>query len=344
MVEDVIGTDLLDIQGEKSYHPRTEQLLATARSFLSYKASVVGLVITAIYFIFALVDWVYPAILGIPAATFNNMTTYSPFAIGTISGGINNDGIFRPGLAHGFPYLLGGTIFNFPLLLGMIASLRFDIGYSVLVVFTGAAIGSSVGVIAGYLGRWADELLMRLTDIFFSIPFLILIIAFSLAFTSFFNSSLTAMIVALIIVWWPTYARLSRSLALSTKSLNYVEAATAAGSSKTRNIFYHVFPNVLSPIFVQISLDLGSVILIFATLAFLGVAGSQISNYTFPELGQLISSGSSTFQTTFTGVHLGTPVIWWPIIIPGIFLLIFTVSINLFGDGLRDALDPRLRK
>lgn len=329
MVEEVIGLEQMTTESKK-YRPRLELFTATAKSFISNKAAVVGAVITFIYFAIAIIDTVAPSVFGIPSGEYTNLSYYSHHI-----SPVETFGIFAPGTSHGFKYLLGGTIFNYPLLPAMFASLKFDLGYSVLIVGVGALVGSAIGVTAGYLGRWADEFMMRVTDVFFSVPFLILAIAFS----TIFGHVMLSAVYALLIIWWPIYARLSRSLALSTKSLNYVEAATAAGSSKVRNIFYHVFPNVLSPIFVQISLDLGSIILIFATLSFLGVTNLP---YSFPELGALISDGDN-FVTSFIplpGFHL----IWWPLIIPGVFLLIFTVSINLFGDGLRDALDPKLRK
>lgn len=341
MVEEV-GFEQTGLQAGKRYSPRVEQFTATLKSFLFYKSAVAGLIIVLIYVGITMVDIFDPALFGIPAATYTYINTYAPQYATTQQ---TYPSPFAPGFSHGFIYWFGGTIYNYPLLPAMFASLKFDLGYSFLIVAIGATVGSIVGVTAGYLGRWADELMMRITDIFFSIPFLIIVIAFTVAFTAPLHSSLNAMLLALIIVWWPIYARLTRSLALTTKSLNYVEAATAAGSSRIRNIFYHVFPNVLSPVFVQISLDLGSIILIFATLSFLGVGGFfPNGTYTFPELGGLISNGEVFMLSWSTNKILGTAIIWWPIVIPGIFLLIFTVSINLFGDGLRDALDPKLRK
>jgi peptide/nickel transport system permease protein len=109
-----------------------------------------------------------------------------------------------------------------------------------------------------------------------------------------------------------------------------VEAATASGASTARNVFSHVLPNVLSPVFVQISLDLGTIMQLFAVLFFLGV----ISDPYFPELGNIINLGQAWLSAG----------IWWPVIIPGVFILLFTISINLLGDGLRDVLDPKLRR
>jgi ABC-type dipeptide/oligopeptide/nickel transport systems, permease components len=126
---------------------------------------------------------------------------------------------------------------------------------------------------------------------------------------------------------------LTRSITLSVKSQKFIEASTASGSSRVRNVVVHVIPNVLSPVFVQISLDIGNVILLFATLAFLPLTFLNLNEFT-PELGSMISS-SETYM-------LGPG--WFSAVIPAVFLLIFTISINLFGDGLRDVLDPKLRR
>lgn len=125
---------------------------------------------------------------------------------------------------------------------------------------------------------------------------------------------------------------MTRGLALETKSLKYVEAAKASGASGVKTLFSHIIPNVLSPVYVQISLDLGSVIQIFAGIFFLiGALGSS----SFPlEIGYLLSAG-------LPYLSIG---IWWPVIVPALFLLLFTVSVNLMGDGLRDVLDPKLRR
>ena len=186
--------------------------------------------------------------------------------------------------------------------------------------------GTILGSIAGFKGGYPDEVLMRITDVFYSIPFLIL----ALAFIFLLGRYIEYAVYALIIIWWPIYARLARGQALYIKSMKFVEAATASGASTMRNVFSHVLPNVLSPVFVQISLDLGSIMQLFAVLFFLGV----ISDPYFPELGNIINQGQSWLAVG----------VWWPIVIPGIFILLFTVSVNLLGDGLRDVLDPKLRR
>lgn len=205
-------------------------------------------------------------------------------------------------------------------------AIRIDLMYSTFVVLSGALIGTLIGVYSAYKGGLFDEGLMRLTDITYSIPFLVLVIAVA---TVFGRNDFLTLNVILLVLWWPPYARLVRSQALSVKELRFVEAARAAGASDARIIVRHIIPNTLAPVFVQISLDLGVVTQVFAALAFIGVRPDPF----IPELGNLIVTGYNGF--------IYYP---WMVVIPGVVLLIFTVGVNLLGDGLRDVLDPRLRR
>jgi peptide/nickel transport system permease protein len=136
------------------------------------------------------------------------------------------------------------------------------------------------------------------------------------------------MSLALVLVWWPLYARYTRSTTLSTKEFTFVEAARASGVSRIRIIFRHILPNSLPPVFIQFSLDLGAIMVIFSTLAFIGF----ITNASVPELGYLTSLGLNYVQTA--------P---WAVIFPGVVITIFALAVNLLGDGLRDVIDPRRR-
>ncbi len=302
----------------KKRHPKLEDYSHTLRLLVKNKLALVGMVITIIYFIIAMLDVVYPRYLGVSST--NSLLAFGiPVSVTPVG----------PSFSHGFAGLLGYTemySLQFPLLPISLAAIKFDMGYSLFIVMIGAGIGTLVGAIAGFKGGYIDEILMRVTDVFFSVPFLIL----ALAFIFLLGRYIIMAVYALLIIWWPIYARLARGQALYIKSMKFVEAATASGASSARNIFSHVLPNVLSPIFVQISLDLGTIMQLFAVLFFLGV----ISDPYFPELGNIINQGQN-----WLGAGL-----WWPVIIPGIFILLFTISINLLGDGLRDVLDPKLRR
>ncbi len=338
-------------------HPRLEDWTATLKILLKNKVAMVGMVITAIYFFIALLDWVFPQYLMIPngnplnlsdaLATFHKTAgvvyngiafqvgiPFSPPPYGTPGAKqfIIPPTLNGPTNTPGWWWWLGGTVYNLPIFPLMLAALKWDLYYTLIIVIIGAAIGTIIGTLSGYFGGLLDEFLMRTVDIFFSLPFLVLAIA--IIYT--LGRNIMFVVLALVIVWWPTYARLTRGLALSVKSNKFIEAATASGSSNVRNTFNHVLPNVLAPVFVQISLDLGTIIQIFATLDFLGIPFSK-SIY-LPEIGSMMNWGDSP------ALLFGPVMNWWPILIPGIFLVIFTVAVNLFGDGLRDVLDPKLRR
>lgn len=229
-----------------------------------------------------------------------------------------------------FPF--GTTFEGLDLFNGVIKAARVDLEVSALVVLSGAVIGTFLGSIAGYKGKIVGDVIMRITDVFLSIPFLVLAIAFLVVL----GRTLPIMVAALVVIWWPTYTRIVRGQVLSIRELKYVEASVAAGSSSFRTIMRHVIPNSVYPIFVQISLDFGNVILTLAALFYLGVG---FAGYTTPEWGNLIGLA--------TDLGGGIPAIhqyWWTVAIPGLAILIFVVSLNLLGDGLRDVMDPRLRR
>ena len=300
--------------------PRIEEMMSTFKLFLKNRIALVGFIITLCYAAIAILDWVYPRYLGV-----SNISSMIVFLNGQQPSSATPTG---PTFSHGWWYYLGTTTSLIPLFPSILAALKVDLTYTVAIVLIGALIGVVLGTMSGYFVGLYDDVLMRVTDIFFSIPQIILAIAifFALGF------NVRTVVISLIIVWWPTYARLTRGVGLTIKSQKFIEAATASGSGGFRNVFRHVLPNVLSPVFVQISLDLGSVILIFATLIFLGFNFGNSAYW--PELGNLIYMGEGWLATGQ----------WWAIFVPGIFLLIFTISVNLMGDGLRDVLDPKLRR
>jgi peptide/nickel transport system permease protein len=275
--------------------------------FFSSKTAVVGLVITMIFVVDALIVQFFPQLLGITN-------------VGSLTYNFLNPAPSPPSMTH----LFGTTYPGIDLFTSMIKAIRIDLFYSVLVVAIGATFGSLIGVISAYVGGLMDEIVMRITDVFFSIPYLIL----ALAVGFILGRSLLNMSLALAIVWWPLYARYTRSQTLSTKEFTFVEAAKASGVSKVKIMFKHILPNSLPPVFIQVSLDLGSIMVIFSTLAFIGF----ITNASVPELGYLTSLGLGYVQTA--------P---WAVIFPGVAITLFALAVNLVGDGLRDVIDPRRR-
>jgi peptide/nickel transport system permease protein len=189
--------------------------------------------------------------------------------------------------------------------------------------FIGLAGGTLVGSVAGFYGGWVDDVLMRLAETLYAIPFLILVIAFMAAFGTEIWFAMVGVGVASI----PTFARLIRSRVFSVREEAYVEAAQAAGVPDHRIIFRHVIPNSFAPVLVQATLQIGVAILIVAGLSFLGY-GAQPPT---PSWGQMLSRSRDVMLNSV-----------WMSVWPGIAILLTVMGFNMFGDGLRDALDPRL--
>lgn len=207
----------------------------------------------------------------------------------------------------------------------IILSTRLDVAAMLEIVGAGLAIGVTLGAFSGFLGGKIDEALMRVTDIFFSIPGLILALAVAAAL----GRGLNNLILAIIVVQWPGYTRILRGQVLAEKQRLYVDALRALGIGKVRIILRHIIPNTIYPVIVQCTLDLGGVILTFAGLSFLGFGTSALT----PELGRLITAGQ-------TYIFMAP----WLTAFPGLTILIISLAFNLMGDGIRDVLDPRLRR
>jgi peptide/nickel transport system permease protein len=190
------------------------------------------------------------------------------------------------------------------------------------VLLIACLIGIPLGVAAGYFGGWLDDVIMRITDIFLAFPALLL----ALALASVLPTSLTSVTIAISATWWPWYTRLIRGQAASVAGRPYVASCRALGISRRRIIFRHILPNAITPLIVQISLDVGGVILTASALSFLGLGAQDPT----PDWGLMVSEGQSYFTTN-----------WWVVTFPGLAILITAFAFNLLGDGLRDALDPR---
>jgi peptide/nickel transport system permease protein len=201
--------------------------------------------------------------------------------------------------------------------------LTLQIGFVVTVL--SLVIGVPIGAVAGFLGGKADEVLMRTADVFQSIPPLILALAVAAAL----RPSMTNAMIAIAVAWWPWYSRVVRGQVLALRERTFVEAARCIGVRRRNIIFSHILPNCLSVILVQASLQVGNAILTAAALSFVGV-GAQPP---LPEWGLMLSVGRGFL-----------PEIWWYVTFPGLAIFITVLGFNLLGDGLRDVLDPRLRR
>ncbi|MBO67550.1 MAG: D-ala-D-ala transporter subunit [Acidiferrobacteraceae bacterium] len=193
------------------------------------------------------------------------------------------------------------------------------------IILMAATIGITLGSIAGYFGRRVDDLIMRITDIFLAVPALVL----AIAVTAALGKGITNVMIGISLVWWPGFARLTRSLVISLKEEAFVEAANGIGATHFRILFRHILPNAVSPIIVKMSTDFGFAVLTAAALGFIGL-GAQPPT---PEWGAMINDGRAYF-----------PSEWWVAVFPGLAIFLVVFSWNLLGDGIRDVLDPRSRR
>ncbi len=202
---------------------------------------------------------------------------------------------------------------------------RISITSATYVVVFSFVIGASLGAIAGSVGGWVDEIIMRIADIFLSFPGLLLAVFFA----TLMGPSLRNAQIALVISWWPWYTRYMRGQAIAIKERPFVKAADAIGTSKLKIIFRHIFPNGISPLIIQATMDMGGVILQLASMSFLGL-GAQAPT---PEWGLMINTSKTYFLSA-----------WWYGVFPGVAVFITVLSLNLFGEGLREIMDPKTRK
>lgn len=222
-------------------------------------------------------------------------------------------------------FYLGTDSWGRDLLAMIILAIPVDIENAVIITVGASIFGTLLGALAGYIGGVFDEAILRITDIFLAFPALVL----ALVFAAMLGRSIPTLRLALLLVWWPPYVRLMRGQILSEKGKAYVEALRALGAGHLRILFRHIIPNSIYPILVQATLDFGGVILTFSALMFLGFSPSA----SLPELGNLAADGY--------GHMFDAP---WLIIFPGLTMLLIALAFNLVGDGLRDVLDPRLRR
>lgn len=194
---------------------------------------------------------------------------------------------------------------------------------AVVVAVIAAPVGLLIGTVAGYLGGWVDLVLMRVVDVFLSFPGLIL----ALAFVAALGPSTTNAMIAISLTVWPPIARLARAETLTIRSSDYIAAVRVLGASRLRIVARHVVPMCMPSVIVRITLNMAGIILAAAGLGFLGLGAQPPS----PEWGAMLSGGRQHMLTS-----------WWLATFPGLAIMLVSLAFNLFGDGLRDVLDPRL--
>ncbi len=286
------------------HHSTIRQYRLYAHTFSRNGSAMLGLLIVIAFLLTALLGpWIVP---------------YPEDALGAVHLDIK---LQPPSWEHWFGTdVVGGDVFT-----RVVLGARVSLQISVFVTGVAMLIGVPLGVIAGYTGGLVGQVIMRVTDVFLSVPALILAIAIVGSMGPGFQNA----IIALALVWWPGYVRLVQAKALSLRSAVYVDAARAMGAGNLRIVFVHILPNCASPIIVKASMDMGMAILGVASLGFLGL-GAQPP---FPEWGAMISTGRNYL-----------PDWWWYSFFPGLFIFLTVLGFNLMGDGLRDILDPSGQK
>jgi len=202
---------------------------------------------------------------------------------------------------------------------------RISLMVSLSALAIGGTVGTTLGLISGYFGGWVDHLIMRIVDVFLALPLILM----ALVIVAVFGPSFWTAIGVISVLLWSRYTRQIRAEVLSIKAMDFIARAKVAGASNTRIIIKHVFPNITNTLIVLGTLQVGTVILLEATLSFLG-AGIPRPN---PAWGVMVADGRD---------HIASA--WWIAVIPGIAIMMTVLSMNMMGDWLRDKLDPKLRQ
>ena len=224
----------------------------------------------------------------------------------------------------GSPFLFGSDQYGRDVFSRVIYGGRVSLTVGPIAIVIALVPGVAVGLVAGYYGRWLDALLMRIVDVMLAFPGILL----ALGIVAVLGPSLTSLMIAVGISSIPTYARLTRASVLSARENLYVDAARVVGARDITILLRHILPNVVAPVIVVSTLGVGAAILVAATLSFLGL-GSQPPT---PEWGRMLSEGRQYLRDQ-----------WWIATFPGMAIMLTVLALNVLGDGLRDALDPRLR-
>jgi peptide/nickel transport system permease protein len=220
--------------------------------------------------------------------------------------------------------LLGGDFFGRDVLSRIIYGARISLGVGAASVLASAVAGTLFGLIAGYVGSWPEYLIMRLMDVIFAFPGVLL----AILVVSVVGAGFTSIVIAIATVYTPIFARIVRGSTLGLKRVEFVQAAVSVGVPTHRILLRHILPNVAAPILVQLALGLSGAVILEAALSFLGLGAVPPT----PSLGSMLSENRNYMELA--------P---WTVLYPGLALALLVLTVNIFGDAIRDLLDPRLR-
>ncbi len=228
-------------------------------------------------------------------------------------------------LAPGEAGLMGSDKFGRDVFSRILFGTRISMVVGVAAVLVAAAVGTLIGLIAGYLGSWQEYITMRVMDVLFSFPSIVL----AILIVSIIGAGFPSIVLAIALVQTPIFARIVRGSTLTVKNIEYVHAAEASGATTWLILRRHVLPNVAAPILVQLALSMSGAITMEAALSYLGLGAIPPT----PSLGSMLSENRSSME-----------IAPWTVLYPGLALALIVLSINMFGDAVRDYMDPRIRK
>ncbi|HUZ17429.1 MAG TPA: ABC transporter permease [Spirochaetia bacterium] len=303
------------IASVREEHPRLKEFLFSLRRFLRNPLTIVGL---AIVVFFALMAAFAPVIEPPP-------TPSNPYLM-------PHTGWQQTPSPPSAVHPLGTLEQQYDLLYGVVWGARSAFKIGVSVVLANLILGVILGALAGYFGGVIDEIIMRITDIFFAIPFLIMAMALVVAI----GRGLQSIVLVLVVLGWPQYTRVIRGEILIIRDREFIQAARASGSSHMRTLMKHILPNSIYSVLIIASMQVGVTVLNAAALSFLGLGAES----GYADWGQMVSSA----RNWIIGPAGDRLAYWYVVFIPGFVIALFVLGWNLLGDAARDVFDPRMRR